>query len=91
MQLMKKGRSLRGSGTFLFQDLSKKEREKRKVLVTATKKARSEGKRVFITFSNGELIVNGKVYLVDQNPSGRIEDPPNILQEPPVQSDTFSV
>ena len=57
---MEKARSLRGSGIFLFQDLSKKEREKRKVLVTAMKKARSEGKRAFIRFSDGELIVNGK-------------------------------
>ena len=32
-----------------------------------------------------------EVYLVDQNPSGRIEDPLNILQEPPVQSASFSV
>ena len=31
------------------------------------------------------------MYLVDQNPSGRIEDPLNILQEPPVQSVSFSV
>ena len=46
---------------------------------------------MFIRFSDGELILNGKVYGVDQNPSGRIEDPPNILQEPPVQSASFSV
>ena len=51
-----------GKKILIIQDLSKKEREKRKVLVlvTAMKKASSEGKTAFIRFSDGELIVNGK-------------------------------
>ena len=34
------------------------------MLVSEMKKTRSEGKRAFIRFSDGELIVNGKPYKV---------------------------
>ena len=64
LTLLKKGKLLSGTGIFLADDLSKEERKRRKVLVSEMKKARSEGKRAFIRFSDGELIVNGKPYKV---------------------------
>ena len=62
--LMKKGKLLSGSGIFLADDLSKEERERRRILVSEMKKGRSEGKKAFIRFSDGELIVNGKPHKV---------------------------
>ena len=64
LTLLKKGKLLSGTGIFLADDLSKEERKRRKVLVSEMKKARGEGKRAFIRFSDGELIVNGKPYKV---------------------------
>ena len=43
LQLLKRARSLSGTGLFLMEDMSKKEKEKRRMLVIAMKKER-EGK-----------------------------------------------
>ena len=48
---------------FVMEDLSKQEREERRSLVNVMKKARSEGKRAFIRYSDGKLIINGKVHV----------------------------
>ena len=59
LQVLKAAKLLKGSSIYLMEDLSKHERENRKLLVTAMKKARSEGKKAFIRFADGKLIVNG--------------------------------
>ena len=43
------------------EDLSKSDRNRRKVLVEQLKQARSEGKKAFIRFTDGKSIVDGKV------------------------------
>ena len=50
---------MRGSDIYLMEDLSKADREARQKLVKAMKKARSEGKRAYIRFSDGKLIIDG--------------------------------
>jgi len=59
LQVLKAAKLLKGSSIYLMEDLSKHECENRKLLVTAMKKARSEGKKAFIRFADGKLIVNG--------------------------------
>ena len=66
--LLKNGKLLNGSGIFLMEDLSKSEREERKGLVSAMKQARKEGKRAYIRFSDGRLIVNGKIHHLIKSP-----------------------
>ena len=58
-------RLLSGSGIFLAEDLSREDRKKRKVQVREMKKARNEGKKAYIRYIDGELIIDGKVYEVD--------------------------
>ena len=72
VKVMKSARFLRGSGLFIMDDLSKKERESRRVRV---KKARSEGKKAFIRFSDGKLIVNGEVQAVTPSSSSQSQSP----------------
>ena len=64
LALLKKGKLLSGSGLFLAEDMSKEERKIRKIQVSEMKKARCEGKKAFIRFLDGELIVDGKPYNV---------------------------
>ena len=66
IEVLKAAKHLKGSDMFLMEDLSKSERDYRKTLVKAMKKARSEGKKAFIRFTDGKLIVNGKAV---ENPS----------------------
>ena len=61
LQLLRQAKALKGTGLFLAEDLSPEERKHRRSLVAEMKKARDEGKRAFIRYSDGKLIVNGKV------------------------------
>ena len=67
LQLLKTARSLSGTGLFLMEDMSKKEKEKRKMLVIAMKKKREKGNRAYIRHSDGKLIVNGLVFSAQEN------------------------
>ena len=58
---MRSAHLLRGSALFIMDDLSKKERDNQRVLVSAMKQARREGKKAFIRYSDGKLIVNGEI------------------------------
>ena len=58
--ILKAAKLLRGSGIFIKEDLSKSERSYRKVLVDKMMKARAEGKKAFIRYTDGKLIVDGK-------------------------------
>ena len=46
---------------FVEEDLSKEDREKRKTLVKEMKKAKYMGKRAFIRYSDGKVVVDGKI------------------------------
>ena len=61
LDVLRAAKSLKSTGMFIMEDLSKSDHEHRKVLVKAMKKARSEGKRAFIRFSDGKLVINGAV------------------------------
>ena len=67
IEVMRSARFLRGSALFIMDDLSKKERDNRRVLVSAMKQARHEGKRAFIRYSDGKLIVNGEIQPVSHS------------------------
>ena len=58
--ILKAAKLLRGSGIFIKEDLSKSERSYRKVLVDKMMKARAEGKKAFIRYTDGKLIIDGK-------------------------------
>ena len=58
--ILRAAKRLRGSPIFIMEDLSKSERSRRKVLVEKLKIARSEGKKAFIRYTDGKLIVNGE-------------------------------
>ena len=73
LSLLKKGKLLNGSDIFLMENLSKSEKEERKGLMNAMKQARKEGKRAFIRFSDGRLIVNGRIHHLNKSPS-----PPSV-------------
>lgn len=60
LAILKAAKNLRGSGIFIKEDLSKSERSQRKVLVEKMMKARAEGKKAFIRFTDGKLIIEGK-------------------------------
>jgi predicted RNA-binding protein YlxR (DUF448 family) len=53
LTVLKKGKLLSGSGLYISEDLSKEEREKRKVLVNEIKRARSQGKKAYIRYADG--------------------------------------
>ena len=55
-----------------------KERKHRRSLVAEMKKARDEGKRAFIRYSDGKLIVNGKVTIPPGCPANITEDTADI-------------
>jgi hypothetical protein len=55
LNVLKQAKRLSGSGMFVMEDLSKQEREERRSLINVMKKARSEGKRAFIRYSDGKL------------------------------------
>ena len=59
--VLRAAKALRGSGIFLMEDLSKLERERRRTLVAEMKIARTAGKKAYIRYSDGELIINGKL------------------------------
>ena len=69
IKLLKLAKALRGSDTYLMEDLSKTDREARQKLVKEMKKARSEGKRAYIRFSDGKLIIDGIVFEATANPN----------------------
>ena len=60
---------LRGSNIYIREDLSMEERKKRSILVTMMKKARSEGKKAYIRFYDGNLIIDGSVVEVTPTPA----------------------
>ena len=62
--VLKLAKMLRGSGLFVMEDLRKEEREERNSLVSVMKRARNEGKRAFIRYSDGKLIIKGEIYVV---------------------------
>lgn len=90
LQLLKKARSLSGSQIYLMEDLSKRDREKRAMLVTAMKRARNEGKRAFIRFSDGELIVDGKIHAMSEKSIDENSAQSSTPQRPAVQATSNS-
>ena len=74
-----------------MEDLSKRDREKRGMLVTAMKRARNEGKRALIRFSGGELIVNGKIHAMSEKSIDENSVQSNTQQRPAVQATSISV
>ena len=69
IKLLRLAKALRGSDIYLMEDLSKADREARQKLVKAMKKARSEGKRAYIRFSDGKLIIDGIVFEATTDPN----------------------
>ena len=61
LTILRAAKNLRGSNIFIMEDLSKSHRNRRKVLVEKLKQARSAGKKAFIRFTDGKLLVDGKV------------------------------
>ena len=61
IQLLKKAPALKGSKLYLAEDLTIDERRERRIQVEEMKRARQEGKRAYIRFSDGKLVINGKV------------------------------
>ena len=59
--VLKVSKHLKGSNIYIREDLSPNERRRRKVLVAEMKKGRDDGKRAYIRFSDGNLIVDGSV------------------------------
>ena len=59
--MLKNAKLLRGTRMFVAEDLSKEDREKRKMLVKEIKKAKQMGKIAFIRYSDGKLVVDGKI------------------------------
>ena len=68
MQLLQNAKYLRGTNLFIAEDLSKEDREKRRILVKEMKKERQNGKRAYIRHSDGKLVVNGKVQALPCTP-----------------------
>ena len=54
-------KKLKGSNIYIREDLSVDERKRRKMMIVEMKKARNDGKRAYIRFSDGNLIVDGSV------------------------------
>ena len=73
-----------------MEDLSKRDREKRAMLVTAMKRARNEGKRAFIRFSDGELIVDGKIHAMSEKSIDENSAQSSTPQRPAVQATSNS-
>lgn len=61
VKVLRAARALKDTGIFLMEDLSKAERERRRRLVAEMKIARREGKKAYIRYSDGELIINGQL------------------------------
>ena len=61
IQLLKKATALKGSNLYLAEDLIINERKEWHIQVEEMKRARQEGKRAYIRFSDGKLVINGKV------------------------------
>ena len=61
LEVLKSAKWLQQTDIFIMEDLSKDDREQRKKLVAAMKKARREGKRAFIRFSDGKLVIDGEM------------------------------
>ena len=59
--VLKEAKHLRGTNTYILEDLSIDERKRRKILIDEMKKARKDGRRAYIRFSDGNLIVDGSV------------------------------
>ena len=58
IQLLKKATA---SNLYLAEDLTVDERKERHLQVEEMKRARQEGKRAYICFSDGKLVINGKI------------------------------
>ena len=61
IHLLKKAIALKGSNLYLAEDLTIDERKERRLQVEEMKRARQEGKRAYIRFSDGKLVINGKI------------------------------
>lgn len=57
--ILKAARALKGSATFIKEDLSKTERDQRRKMVIVMKQERKKGNTAFIRYNDGKLIVNG--------------------------------
>ena len=86
LQLLKRARSLSGTGLFLMEDMSKKEKEKRRILVIAMKKKREKGNRAYIRHSDGKLIVNGLVFSTQENSPEHSKEDSTPICEPTLPS-----
>ena len=61
IHLLKNAKLLRGTRMFIAEDLSKEDREKRKMLVKEMKKSKQMEKIAFIRYSDGKPVVDGKI------------------------------
>ena len=61
IEVLKAAKLLKDIIIYIREDLSFNERKRRKALVAEMKKAREDGKRAFIRFSDGNLMVDGSV------------------------------
>ena len=86
LQLLKRARSLSGTGLFLIEDMLKKEKEKRRILVIAMKKKREKGNRAYIRHSDGKLIVNGLVFSTQENSPEHSKEDSTPICEPTLPS-----
>ena len=59
IEVLKAAKLLKDTIIYIHEDLSFNERKRRKALVAEIKKAREDGKRAFIRFSDGNLMVDG--------------------------------
>lgn len=59
LAILKAARALKGSATFIKEDLSKTERDHRRKMVIVMKQERKKGNTAFIRYNDGKLIVNG--------------------------------
>ena len=73
--VLKVSKHLKGSNIYIREDLSSNERRRRRLMVAEMKKARDDGKRAYIKFSDGNLIVDGSVVVVPCT-----SDPLNVSQ-----------
>lgn len=64
ISILKLCNRLRDSGIFIREDLPVKERMRRRTLVKEMKKARNEGKRAFIRYTDGQLIIDGELHII---------------------------
>lgn len=64
LEVLKQCKKLKGTGVYICEDLSKEERENRKILEKHQKQARSKNLNAYIR--NNKLVVNNDVYTIEE-------------------------